>query len=321
MSNTKQLILEYIQAERKATVKEIVNNFSIERRMAQYHLKSLLEAGLIRKQGKVPKVYYLPRSLPEVVSFVDEELEGVWLTVTSDGQPLPGMLGFTYWCERRGLELKKASKDYRVIRAKYEGLRAKQGWLEVTAKFTETFRKPMLEKVFYGEVFAYERFGKTKWGQLVWYAKLAEDLGIMNTVFQWAGPLVESVVDHYKIDAIAFVPHSLPRKYPFLPRFRNFLQSRVPEVELIKISGDIPIAQKTLKSTEERRDNAVNTIFLGPDSPSRPYKRLLLIDDAVGSGATLQESARKIKQKGVAEAVYGFAMVGSIKGFEVMNEV
>ncbi len=46
-----------------------------------------------------------------------------------------------------------------------------------------------------------------------------------------------------------------------------------------------------------------------------------LIDDAVGSGATLQETARKIKDRGIAKKVYGVALVGSIKGFEVISEV
>lgn len=48
---------------------------------------------------------------------------------------------------------------------------------------------------------------------------------------------------------------------------------------------------------------------------------LLLIDDAVGSGATLNETAKKLKQMGIAKRVYGFAVVGSLKGFEVIREV
>lgn len=49
-------------------------------------------------------------------------------------------------------------------------------------------------------------------------------------------------------------------------------------------------------------------------------KNILLIDDAVGSGATLNEISEKLKYKG-AKKIIGYAIVGSYKGFEVIKEV
>ena len=51
------------------------------------------------------------------------------------------------------------------------------------------------------------------------------------------------------------------------------------------------------------------------------YKHILLIDDAVGSGSTLNQIAGKIKKKGVAQKVTGLAIVGSFKGFDVVTDV
>lgn len=49
---------------------------------------------------------------------------------------------------------------------------------------------------------------------------------------------------------------------------------------------------------------------------------VLLIDDAVGSGATLNEVASQIKQRGIASGkVIGLAIAGSLKGFDVISEV
>ena len=48
---------------------------------------------------------------------------------------------------------------------------------------------------------------------------------------------------------------------------------------------------------------------------------VLLIDDAIGSGATMNETARKLKAKGIAKTVVAIALTGSYKGFEVMGEV
>jgi predicted amidophosphoribosyltransferase len=53
----------------------------------------------------------------------------------------------------------------------------------------------------------------------------------------------------------------------------------------------------------------------------RVFKRVILIDDAVGSGSTLNQIAGKIKEKGVAQEITGLAVVGSFKGFDVLSDV
>jgi len=50
------------------------------------------------------------------------------------------------------------------------------------------------------------------------------------------------------------------------------------------------------------------------------YSSVLIIDDAVGSGATINESAGKLKHRGISDLLYGLAITGSYKGFEVISE-
>ena len=53
-----------------------------------------------------------------------------------------------------------------------------------------------------------------------------------------------------------------------------------------------------------------------------PFDNILLIDDAVGSGATLNETAAQIKRKKLCHGkIIGLAVVGSFKGFDVISEV
>ncbi len=54
---------------------------------------------------------------------------------------------------------------------------------------------------------------------------------------------------------------------------------------------------------------------------TRKFNEILLIDDAVGSGATINETAVKLKFKRTAETVIGLAVTGSFKGFEVLQEI
>ncbi len=56
-------------------------------------------------------------------------------------------------------------------------------------------------------------------------------------------------------------------------------------------------------------------------SEKSSFNHILLIDDAVGSGATLNEIAFQIKDKNIASKITGLALAGSFKGFEVISEV
>ena len=52
------------------------------------------------------------------------------------------------------------------------------------------------------------------------------------------------------------------------------------------------------------------------------HDNILLIDDAVGSGATLNETAKQMREKGIVGGkIIGLAIVGSYKGFDVISEV
>ncbi|HMH23615.1 MAG TPA: hypothetical protein VK563_17635 [Puia sp.] len=69
---------------------------------------------------------------------------------------------------------------------------------------------------------------------------------------------------------------------------------------------------------EERIRNAENSFAI---TDRRSFNHVVLIDDAVGSGSTLNEIAGKIKNKGVAQKITGLAIVGSFKGFDVITDI
>ena len=98
----------------------------------------------------------------------------------------------------------------------------------------------------------------------------------------------------------------------------NGLKINLPSIEIQKIGGIIPVPQKSLNKIEERISNAENTFVV---KGNVSYKNVLLIDDAVGSGSTLNQIAGKIKNKQLAEKVIGVAIVGSFKGFDVITDV
>jgi predicted amidophosphoribosyltransferase len=89
-------------------------------------------------------------------------------------------------------------------------------------------------------------------------------------------------------------------------------------IRVQKIKNAIVVPQKALSNIFERVANAKNTFYV-PDQ--KAYKRVLMIDDAVGSGATMNEIALKLKEKTLAKQIIGLAITGSYKGFEVISEL
>jgi predicted amidophosphoribosyltransferase len=86
-----------------------------------------------------------------------------------------------------------------------------------------------------------------------------------------------------------------------------------------KVKTPVAVPQKTLNKIEDRIINARETIVVESNAS---YSNILLIDDAVGSGSTLNETAKKIRQKGLCKGIIiGLAITGSFKGFEVISEV
>ena len=94
---------------------------------------------------------------------------------------------------------------------------------------------------------------------------------------------------------------------------------KVSRINIVKTKNKLLIPQKTLNKLEDRIENAKKTIIV---NDTRIFNNILLIDDAVGSGSTLNETALQIRRKKICTGkIYGLAIVGSFKGFDVISEV
>ena len=119
-------------------------------------------------------------------------------------------------------------------------------------------------------------------------------------------------------DAVGYVPPTIRREVQIMKYLETHLKINLPKIKIQKISGIIPVPQKSLNKIEERISNAENTFAI---NETVKYDHLFLIDDAVGSGSTMNQIAGKIKQKGIAKKITGLAVVGIFKGFDVVTDV
>lgn len=324
-TDTAQKILDYIAKQGQATPKELRDFLMISAQALFRQLKQLLAKNKIEKIGLPPKVFYLISEISEhqhddnslsgeLKALIDEN----FLLITPDGKILQGWEGFRYWCEKRDLVLVKSAQEYRDILKRYAHFK-KNGVVDGILKMKSTFKKVYLDKLFYLDFYSIERFGKTKLGQLLLYAKQSQNKQLIREVSRTIEPKIKWLIDKYDIDGVAFIPPTVRREVQFMKELQKNLNLSIKNFNLIKIKTGISVPQKTLAKLEDRIENAKKTIML---DEKLIFENILLIDDAVGSGATLNETARKIRLRKICNGkIIGLAITGSFKGFDVISEV
>jgi len=323
MNNVKIKITEYIKKHGRVSVNQLSNNFDLSRQMIHRHLVDLMHKGVLDKIGTPPKVFYFIKKEESVENKVNIEkrireiIEEEYLIITPSGNRKSGMDGFIYWCNKNKLPIKKTAQEYIDTLKKYEKFK-KNGLIDGIIKIKTTFKKSFLKSLFYLDFYSIERFGKTKLGQLLLYAKQSQDKKLIKELTDIIKPQIIQVIDKYKIDGVGFIPPTVKRETQFMKILEINLNLPVKILKISKIKTDITVPQKTLNKLDDRIDNARKTIVIEDNSQ---YNNVLLIDDAVGSGATLNETALQIKQNKIAKNVIGLAITGSFKGFDVISEV
>lgn len=322
--NIRQLLLE----NGELSVKEMVDRLDLSKQAVHVAIRQLLEKGEIVKFGRAPKTIYrlAPQTArePEENLYLPEKTRTLinqrFLLITELGQMLEGLEGFSQWCRQRNLPLHKTVVEYLKTLEKYEIYYDEDGIIDGKPKLMNTkgFDKIHLDELYYLDFYAIERFGKTRLGTLLHFAKQGQNKFLMKILVTALKPKLDLLLKRGGFDAVGYVPPTIRREVQLMKYLETHLSINLPKIKIQKLSGIIPVPQKSLSKIEERINNAENTFAV---SETVRYQKILLIDDAVGSGSTLNQIAGKIKQKEIARSVAGLAIVGSFKGFDVVTDV
>ncbi len=322
--STAEKIFRYIATKGSVRPTEIADAFLLNRAMVHRHLKRLLEEGKIVKEGAAPLTFYKVATHDDMkearADFGREErriIDENFLFISPAGKKMEGVAGFALWCRERGFDIVKKKAEFIRVYEKYRALR-KAGLLDATQKIKKTFPDACVTALYYCDFYSVEIFGKTKLGQMILYAKQSQDRQQMWEIIAAVEKKVKDVVKRKRVDAVAFVPPSVKREHQLMRFLERELRLPVPKVKVVKKRADVVVPQKTLKKLSDRVVNARES-FEVVDSGA--YRRVLIIDDAVGSGASINEIACKLQKRGVAQEVIGLALVGSLNDFEVISEV
>jgi len=326
---TSQKIIEYIEEHGQVTGAELTDYLDITDRAVRKQLKALLDYDKVVKTGKPPKVYYTvrPKKIPiqkteNQLKSIDKNIQNIiidnFLYVTPRGVMLEGLDGFFVWCQERKLDPITTANTYKYTLDKYREY-TKHELIDGMYKMKSTFDDVALDKLFYIDFYAIEIFGKTKLGQLLLFAKQSQNKKLINELSDIIKPSVLKVIQEYGIDGVGFIPPTVKRELQLMKQIQKRLNLSTRTLVINKVKTPVAVPQKTLSKIEDRVINAKETIVVESNDS---YGNILLIDDAVGSGSTLNETAKKIRQKGLCKGkIIGLAITGSFKGFEVISEV
>jgi DNA-binding MarR family transcriptional regulator/hypoxanthine-guanine phosphoribosyltransferase len=305
----------------QATIEDIASAWDVSVASAKKYIKKFVDEGIIEKIGKPPKkINYTIAQQGSTHQYSTEQertIERYFTYITPDGRLFNGTKGFEKFItskygkqESEGVE--KIARKYMEIRDEYYGIEEQIKTIDTTNKIKQAFQDSYaIEKMFYADFDELPIFEKTQLYQLITIAKNGQrNTGLMMEIINSIQNNINKLINEYEIDAVGFIPPTIMRKTQLMTFIKNRLDISIDQIEISKATNLLPVQQKSLTKIKDRKLNAKNSIVV---KSKKQYESVLLIDDVVGSGATLNETAKKILQQNIAQKVYTFAAVGSAK--------
>lgn len=324
-TETKSKIIEFIKKNWHVSVKQIKEKFPINTTIIHRHLKSLIDDNILIKIGKTPHVLYMiatSKSDEALLGYEDREwLDKNYYNYDSDGRVLDWYEWFVSWCTSRKFDIQDQCNKYKSICSYIKKKKNDIGLINWKKYLTDKLWKIYIDELYFIDPYQIWHFGRSKLWTITFYAKQSQNKDLIKQVLHIIKYPILSYIKQNNIDAVCFVPPSIKRWVQLMAEIKKWLKIEIPELKLIKMfpSGVI-IPQKSLKSMEQRKKNAENTIFISPNQKS--YNKVLLIDDFMWSWSTINACAKKLIENKLAKKVEAISLLGNVDTeYDVINEI
>lgn len=357
LTDAQKKVLDALKELGVATPNQLLESriLNIGRVMLHRHLKVLASKELITRIGTPPKVYYQFNQpikeqhntkliLPDPASTADKTMVDAYFAFTSGYEFLEGLTGFNEWFHvkqlpnlRRQRSKKKpfdeqvsttyqqSLMDYCTLRKDIEGQRVEDELLfDGTPRYRSIHSEHVIDNVYYLDFYSLPIYGKTRLGWYVQKAKVGDRLSMrfIDTIAYELKPPLLSFIEQRQVDALLWVPHSLSRPVSLMDELKKRLATTIPHIKVMKAFPAEVIPQKSISDLQARIDNALNSnhILTNREQLSN-FKHILIIDDAIGSNATIHSIASKLRQSVPKIVISAMSVVGSYKGFDVIQDI
>jgi len=328
-----QQIMDVFEWKNMLWATEIAEILWISNVIVHKYLKELVKQWKLQKVWAWPKTKYIKTSLQEERQAIKENevtilysekkvLDDIFLKFSADWKILKWFDWIKKWCVERWLNTEEKIKSYIDINNHILKLQDVCWLISAKESFGKDFKEVYLDEIYYADQYKRMDFWRWKLAEITFYAKQSQNKSLITQSIDEIIYKLECVIKNWKYSAIAIVPWSIERKNQLLKILKNRLKElNLPFVNIIKYYPNwISIPQKSLKTREQRIQNAKNTIFVD-DSNVEKLDKVFLIDDFVWSWATLNETAEKLK-KSWAKKVDWFAFVWNLNlSYDIINEI
>ena len=313
---TKKRILELLKEKGGLSPSDLQHLLKLSLKAIHKHLKDLLDDNLIKKAGASPKVLY---SIKEKTGI--DLIEETFVFQDSLGKLYYGIDGFTVWSANNLKRLTLEEKISRYVE-NFSQAEEKRGNgtfnLSDNLEDIETIGEPInLKSIDVLSLRHFKDFGRTKMGLYMDIIKSAKNKKIMKDLLDYAVPRIFEYAKSKKADALIFIPPTRKRDEQVMYKLRDaFEKKNIPIIKTRKITpGDVRIEQKTIPNLKERIRNADNSFKIDASYTDKikNYKTIVIVDDFVGSGATINQVGKLIKKWGFSGELFGIGIVG-VKG-------
>lgn len=247
----KEKIIALFDEHKELTVVEITNELLVSKQMVHLVLNKMLADKAVEKIGRTPKTIYrkiakstLPsEKIPDIAEVQRHFLEENFLLITELGDMLTGSEGFKSWCDRRKLPFEKTINEFIATKQKYNDYLDDHKLISGLEKIKNTkgYDEIFLDELLYLDFYAIERFGKTKLGTILHYAKQGQNKMLMKMLIEEIKSKISFIIEKYEIDSVAYVPPTIKRETQLMKVLATGLKIALPRVEIQKISGIIPV--------------------------------------------------------------------------------
>ena len=318
LGDTKQKIIDLLR-DQYLSPRNVQHEIGISASVVHDHLRDLVERGLVEKFGTAPHVSYTARK-KTAVDVVNEQ----FVFQDSLGVLHTGIHGLRLWSDRGLKKLSFEEKiDLYANRVSIMESNNRDGVFDMTEKLQNIVaigEDAYLREMVCLSLRSVQDFGRTKMGVYMDIVKSVGNTKIMDAVLDFSVPLIIAYAKRQQVNAVGFIPptRSRPKQIMTLleKRFRKG-PLRVATVDIKKIRRDIPREQKTIRDLKDRIYNASHTFHISNYSHVHNYKKILLVDDFIGSGTTLNQVAKMLRKRGFVGEVFGLGVVGEERGYSV----
>ena len=220
---------------------------------------------------------------------------------------------------------KRSIKDYCQLRQELESQRILDKlFFDGTPRYRSIHSNHILHKVYYLDFYSLPSYGKTKLGWYVQKAKVGDKLSIrfVDAIAERLKKPLDILIKQKAVDALLWVPHSLSRQVSLMDELKKNLASYLPQISVMKAFQAEVIPQKSISDLQARIKNALSSNHILTNKKQlSAFKHILIIDDAIGSNATIQSIATRLKQSVPEITISAISVVGSLEGFDVIQDI